>query len=551
MLKVRFVGAVNGVSGSCTWLHHSELNVQFLVDCGAYQGGDEPQAIEEGGEFPFDPEKIKFILLTHAHLDHCGLIPKMIEYGFSGKIYATKATKEIAEIMLVDSLKISQSDPSLINEINWFLVDEAPFKWGQSISILDGLKFTFLRSSHILGAVHISLAWQVSSTSGKEWKSIFFSGDVGCNFDKHEYLPIIKAEQTPYPQTDYIVIESTYGSRVRESRFKSKANRLAALWGVIEDVCLKREGVLLIPAFSLHRTQELMCDIWTVIETFKELSPIDDGNFVRLSWCIHSPLGGKITDVYSERLFDKSSNGKDMYLNEDLCGYLRFTDDVELKEFFCTNRKVSNKQIFKFVSRVKSGQSKNSKIQTADDVISNKNKIIVASSGMCNAGPIVDYIERLGDNPSNAILMTGYQGKGTEGSKLLANNSLQSGKAEVIDFSSYYSAHADQTSLLDFVFDIGGRNASECKPATVFINHGSNESKQELKSLLLLKKSGAHREINDVHIAESLWFNLDEGTYIQDDDSSLTDLNLSHQMQRLRMEVREIKSMLRQILNKK
>ncbi|MFQ2403619.1 MBL fold metallo-hydrolase [Aeromonas caviae] len=550
MLKVRFVGAVNGVSGSCTWLHHSELNIQFLVDCGAYQGGDEPQAIEDGGEFPFDPERIKFILLTHAHLDHCGLIPKMIENGFSGKVYATKATKEIAEIMLRDSLKISQSDPSIINEINWFLVDESPFKWGQNISILDGLKFTFLRSSHILGAVHISLAWQVSTAAGKEWKSIFFSGDVGCNFDKHEYLPIIKSEQTPYPQTDYIVIESTYGSRVREPRFKSKENRLAALWEVIEGVCLNRGGVLLIPAFSLHRTQELMCDIWTAIETFKELSPIDDGNFARLSWCIHSPLGGKITDVYSERLFDQSSNGKDMYLNEDLCGHLRFTDHIELKEFFGTNRKVSNKQIFKFVSRVKSGQKNNSKIQTADDVINNKNSIIVASSGMCNAGPIVDYIEMLGGNSNNAILMTGYQAKGTEGSKLLADSSSFSGRAEVIDFSSYYSAHADQKSLLDFVFDIGGREANECKPATVFINHGSSESKQELKNALLSKKSNKYREINNVNIATHQWFNLDEGNYIQDEDSVLTDSDLSSQMRRLRMELREIKGMLRQILNK-
>ncbi|MFB2859596.1 MBL fold metallo-hydrolase, partial [Aeromonas hydrophila] len=93
MLKVNFVGAVNGVSGSCSWLHHTDSNIQFLVDCGAYQGGDEPQRVEKLEDFPFDADQISFILLTHAHLDHCGLIPTLIEYGFTGKVYATKATK--------------------------------------------------------------------------------------------------------------------------------------------------------------------------------------------------------------------------------------------------------------------------------------------------------------------------------------------------------------------------------------------------------------------------------------------------------------------------
>ncbi|QWZ82017.1 MULTISPECIES: MBL fold metallo-hydrolase [Aeromonas] len=544
MLKVNFVGAVNGVSGSCSWLHHTDSDIQFLVDCGAYQGGDEPQRVEKFEDFPFDAEQISFILLTHAHLDHCGLIPTLIEYGFTGKVYATKATKEIVEVMLLDSLKISGMDQCLLKEISWFLIDEQPFKWGKTISLSDGLKFTYLRSSHILGAAHISLSWKTPNSPDSKWKTILFSGDIGVNVDGAEYLPLLKSEHYPFPQTDYMVIESTYGSRNREPTVKSKDNRIAELWKVINNVCINNDGTLLVPAFSLHRTQELICDIWAAIE--KNMPPTYDENNKpkRFPWCVHSPLGNKISTIYSDRLFDKTSTGKGMYINESLLQTLGFDDYSKLKDLFEKDNNVSERQILR-----KIGTNQKSSIKTPEDVIRKRHKIIIASSGMCNAGPVVDYLDLLSDNSNNAIIITGYQAKEANGSSTLTQR-MKNSKASIFDFSSYYSAHADQSGLVDFVLNTQNTEQSNCNPVTIFINHGSDDSKAGLKNKLIEGVDLSKRKIKDIYLASSQWFDLDAGTYLPDTSDDTLTLSLDQKIDLLGNELKEIKIMLRRLLRK-
>lgn len=545
MLKVNFVGAVNGVSGSCSWLHHTATNTQFLVDCGAYQGGDEPQYCDvDKNHFPFQPEQINFVLLTHAHLDHCGLLPEMVEQGFTGKVYATRATKEIAEVMLRDALKINGGDLTLLNGISWSVVDEQPFKWGQTLSLTDGLKFTFLRSSHILGAVHISIAWKEPNHPEDPWRTIMFSGDIGCNIDGHEYLPLLKSEHYPYPQTDYLVVESTYGSRPRDAMFKSREQRLAALWRVIDEVCLVGDGILLIPAFSLHRTQELMCDIWQAIELNRHAVFDEHGKPRRFEWCVHSPLGHKISKIYSERLFDKSSNNKHMYLNDDLLQSLGFIENERLQQFFADRNIVTDRQIMR---KIDTGIKM--KIKTPADSIT-IHKIIIASSGMCNAGPVVEYLELLKDNPQNAILLTGYQAQGTAGHSLLQAAGKNQGSARLIDMSGYYSAHADQNGLLDFVLNPQNENLKKISPLTVFINHGSDESKLALQDKLRDTQSPSTRKINNTYLAKPQWFDLDTGKFLSDELLQEVELTLEQQVALLSDELRDIKSLLRQVLRK-
>ncbi|MFQ2751911.1 MBL fold metallo-hydrolase [Aeromonas caviae] len=542
MLKVNFVGAVNGVSGSCTWLHHTDTNTQFLVDCGAYQGGDEPQQMEKGEEFPFKADQISFILLTHAHLDHCGLIPILIEYGFTGKVYATKATKEIAEIMLSDSLKISRMDKNILSEISWFLIDDNPFKWGQTISISDGLKFTYLRSSHILGAAHISLSWKTPNSPDSKWKTILFSGDIGVNIDGAEYLPLLKSEQYPFPQTDYIVIESTYGSKHRESTFKSNDHRISELWSVIKNVCINNDGILLIPAFSLHRTQEIICDIWVAIEKFMIPEYDENNKPKRFAWCTHSPLGNRISKIYSNRLFDTTSTGKDMYLNQLLLPILGFDEKSKLKDLFEKENNASERQIFR-----KIGVNQRSSIKTPEDVIQKRHKIIIASSGMCNAGPVIDYLTLLSGNSNNAVMITGYQAKGADGITPLTQR-IKNGKISIFDFSSYYSAHADQSALVDFVLDIKNTGQANFTPVTIFINHGSHDSKVGLKNKLIESNNLSKRKITDIHIANSKWFDLDTGTYLPDTLDNTVPLSLDKRMDILENQLKEINFMLKRIL---
>lgn len=544
MLKINFVGAVKGVSGSCSWLHHTETNTQFLVDCGAYQGADEPQHYENDRiDFPFQPEKISFILLTHAHLDHCGLLPEMVAQGFSGKVYATKATKEIAEVMLHDAVKINHLDQTLLSDISWAIVDAQPFKWGQTLSIVDGLKFTFLRSSHILGAVHVSLSWKAPHQPEEPWRTILFSGDIGCNIENNEYLPLVKSEHYPYPQTDYLVVESTYGSRVRETKFKSKEKRLAALWSLIDEVCVASDGVLLIPAFSLHRTQELMCDIWQAIELNRTIICDDNVKPIRFEWCVHSPLGHKISQVYSDRLFDKLSNNKYMYLRDDLQQALGLAGSEQLRDFFVSERSANDRQIMRKIDF-----SKKRKINTPEAVIAT-HKIIIASSGMCDAGPVVEYLNLLNANSKNVVLLTGYQAQGTTGNSLLHADSMSDDRARIIDMSGYYSAHADQAGLLDFVLSTQGSHADKFSPVTVFINHGTDESKQTLKDKLLQMDSDVTRKIRAVHLAMPQWFDLDAGELCDDIPQEVT-LTLDQQVLLIGRELREMKRLLRQVLRK-
>ena len=531
MLKVKFIGASEGITGSCSWLWHTESNTQFLVDCGMHQGTHEEEW-KNYQPFEFNPKLIQYVLLTHAHIDHCGLLPKLIKGGFKGWVYCTQATKEIAELMLMDAAKIGDLfQDSDVNLIKWHVIDAGDFSWNKTLRLAEGLSTTFKRSSHVLGACGISVTWAVNEDS-KELKSIYFSGDIGCQLDDNAYLPLLKSDHHPYPKTNYIVMESTYGAVERDSGFKDANNRIDALGKIINEAAYHKGGTVLIPAFSFHRTQEIIMDLlcwqwsrWSegeYADLMGELKLKGDGSesFEKpLRILCDSPLGNRISEVYASQISKRLSNGKYQYLNKELAGRLGCSEGESSKLF----RELVNKGcIYRRGHLIRSLSPENRKKKQVGDryqeSISNYS-VIIASSGMCDNGPVVEYIKRMRRDPKNTIILTGYQSSGSLGRQLLEQSELEgvgSKQAQVINMSGYYSGHADQAKLLDYVFSLG-RYSQESKPAHIFINHGIDDTKNALK-LAIQERSGqklhGDREVKSVEIAKKEWFDLNAGTYI-------------------------------------
>lgn len=518
MLKIKFVGAIEGVSGSCTWLHHTDSDTQFLVDCGMHQG-NEREEWDNSKEFPFQAARLKYVLLTHAHIDHCGLLPRLIREGFTGLVYATRATRELTELMLMDAARISKKYTTTeVKQIRWSILDDdMGFKWGRSIRLAEGVWVAYLRSSHILGACLISIAWKAAG----ENRSICFSGDVGCQTDENAYLPLMKSGQHPFADTDYIVVESTYGGRVRAQEHQDSQLRLARLAEVISHTLFVKGGKVLMPSFSLHRAQELLMD---VLHWMKVNLPTNRPAYGRsanerpITANVHAPLGHAVTQVYAKHLCSKSPNGKFKYLNAELCESLTMHAD-EIQAML--QRLVEH-------GRFKTGDVGYLSMTKPKQPSNFEEDIVIASAGMCDNGPVVSYLERWGNDPRNTVILTGYQSAGSKGAELMQRatespvpmESLAPDEAEVIDMSPYYSAHADQQMLLGFLFRTDGFGCQ--KRATVLINHGNPNSKYELCDAITARANMSkanERQIKEVRIADARWLNLDNGEVIEENSS--------------------------------
>jgi len=588
MLKVNFVGAVEDVSGSCTWLHHTDSDTQFLVDCGMNQGSN-LSAWKNNQPFPFDPKQIKYVLLTHAHIDHCGLLPKLLQENFCGLVYATRATRDLTEIMLLDSAKVNGTpdDIERIKSINWSILDNDPgFTWGRVIRMAEGLRFSILRSSHILGACCISVSWMLKDREGNfdknNEKNIFFSGDVGPQSDSNPYLPLLKSGHNPFPNTNYIVTEATYGGRKREAVYQCAETRRKQLAETIFHTVYNKKGKVIIPAFSLHRTQELMSDLhWLITTGWDEFAPkdlvgevVDEKYESPLRICVDSPLGHKVAEAYQKYLFERSPNGKYKYYKGDPSAensdkYETALNDLLSEWGACRDK---GNLIRLFTSGVKStqqnrrNQRNRGKLKKLDPAAQTAKKVqnysvFVASAGMCDAGPVLEYLEQLDNDPANTIILTGYQAAGTAGRKLMDRATLHGpptkemlfGKAEVVDLSGFYSAHADQDMLLDNIFNLGGRQSNT--PAKVLINHGDTDSKKALEDAIRKRAERSvakERAIIDVKVADSQWLNLDTGEYLPEVTTSKASyqVELDANMAVIKSELKELKKILNRLMEK-
>lgn len=419
-MKLKHFGAAGTVTGSCHRLT-SKSGKNYLIDFGMFQGSSEINALNHK-PLDFNPQEISHVFLTHAHLDHCGRLPMLINGGFEGNVYCTEPTRDLVEIVLYDSAKIAQLD----EELEALYTEVEVEKILSRIKIIDydtefqvdGLMIKYRDAGHLLGSSFIEI------TEGNE--RIIFSGDLGN-------LPPTLLSTTSKPNDSvYVVMESTYGDRNHP-----KENPIDIIKNEINLIENKR-SVLLIPAFSLERTQGLLY----MIKMLKRENKIGVNTPVFLD----SPMAISATEVYKEHK---------KYFNE------------ELKHEFAQG------DAFDFPGLRVSRKGGGGKI---DRIFGSK--IIIAGSGMMNGGRIVGHAAKYLPDPQNRLLIVGYQGEETLGREIVEGNRIVEIygkrieiKASVTQINSL-SAHADQSMLLDWLSQIKGVRS-------VVLIHGEDQGPRE------------------------------------------------------------------------
>ncbi|MGF1689460.1 MBL fold metallo-hydrolase [Photobacterium japonica] len=438
-------GAYEGVTGSCHELRWKEYGI--LVDCGLFQGAEahKPLNIE------FSIQHIQALLLTHCHIDHVGRIPWLLAAGFRGPIYATEATAALLPLMLDDGLKIQlnlnhaqrHQFIALVNS----LLRPVPFDCLAPITLPSGdrIKTYFRQAGHILGSAYIELELPDGHT-------VVFSGDLGPS-----NTPLLVDPCSPQ-KVDTLVLESTYGDRLHDR----DTDRNVKLMQIISR-SLQNGGVILIPAFSVGRTQELLFDIESMMAESSMLANSEPDNADAIKWqnipvILDSPLASQITQQYThfQRLWAKEAKQKVTLGRHPLS----FSQCVTVE---------SHQEHEDLVRRLQS---------------TGEPAIVVAASGMCTGGRILNYLKALLPDARTDVVMVGYQAPGTLGQRLLSGETsvdiqqISVPVAAQIHELSGYSAHADQAQLCEFVENI------EQGPSTIHLVHGEARAQQCLASRL-------------------------------------------------------------------
>ena len=444
-MKIKFCGATIGVTGSCHLLYTERHRV--LLDCGQFQGNKEMDALNYE-PFPFDPTAVEAVVLSHAHIDHCGRIPLLVKRGFKGDIYCTDATADLLRVMLLDSAYIHEKDAEWQSKKNartgkppvepLYTVDDAerslklvkPILYDQLVEINDEMKIVFNDAGHILGSA-ITEIWV---TENEQTSKIVFSGDLGVN-----NRPILR-DPKKIKKADYLIMESTYGNRLHPENSTS----IDRLIHIIKDT-VKRGGSVIIPAFAVGRTQELIYELNMFYEHHPEYKELLDDLYVY----IDSPMATTATEVFRKnaQVFDEET--KQLILSGD--------NPLDFKNLIFTR-------------------------STAESQALNMNrepKIIISASGMCEAGRIRHHLKHNLWDSRNSIVFVGYQAEGTG----TLGRALIDGAKEVKLFGETimvaaeihnlegFSGHADQNGLLDW---LGGFQKI---PKQIFLVHGEEQSK--------------------------------------------------------------------------
>ena len=464
MFTIKHHGAVNGVTGSC-----HELNINpgghqqgVLIDCGLFQGAEVSGAGDEIDQlkidFPID--HIKALIVTHVHIDHVGRIPYLLAAGFSGPIICSRASAILLPLVLEDALKIGftrneQLIRSFLSKIEDQIIALDFNRWHEIISSEESsLKVKLKEAGHILGSAYVEL----SVSKGKNNQRVIFSGDLGP-----PYTPLLSAPQSPY-RADCLVIESTYGDKVHENR-RTRLNRLQAI--IIS--ALQNNGVILIPAFSIGRTQELLYEIESLIHKLSGQKITQQLNWQDLEVIVDSPLAAQFNKAYR--------NLKPYWDAEARAKVKARRHPLNFEQLLTIDDHATHLQTVEYLAK------------TA------RPAIVIAASGMCTGGRVVNYLKALLPDKRNDILFVGYQARGTAG-RDIQQYGPQNGYVE-LDGQRYdiqaavhtlggYSAHADQNDLLKFIQRI------RHKPQEIRIVHGDDEAKLALK--------GAIQELYDVKV---------------------------------------------------
>lgn len=442
-MKVKFCGASIGVTGSCHLI--STDKHQILFDCGQFQGGRETEKMNEE-PFPFDPTEIECVVLSHAHIDHCGRLPLLVKRGFKGAIYCTDATADLLDVMLKDSAYIHEKDAEWQTRRNartgkppvepLYTIRDAeaalrlvkPILYDQLIALNDDVKIVFNDAGHILGSAIIEL-W---TTEEDKTSKLVFSGDLGV-----PNRPILR-DPTKIKKADYVIMETTYGNRLHEKNATSIDELIQIVLKTI-----KRGGNVIIPSFAVGRTQELIYQFNMFYEHHPEYADIL-GN---VNVYIDSPMATTATEVFKKnaQVFDE-----------------------ETKNYILSGDHPLDFPNLKFTRNTADSQMLN---------VDKHPKIIISASGMCEAGRIRHHLKHNLWDSRNSIVFVGYQAEGTLGRSLVEGakevrlfNEPILVQAEIHNLEGF-SGHADQAGLLDW---LGG---FQVKPKEIFLVHGELQSK--------------------------------------------------------------------------
>ncbi len=461
-MKIAFHGAARTVTGSKHLLTLSNGR-KILLDCGMFQGmGKQTDAMNR--HWGFDPRGIDYMVLSHAHIDHSGLIPKLVKDGFKGKIYCTPATRELASVLLEDSAGIQEDDVKYINKIRasrgqpylepLYREEDAQkaaahfeeVDYGMWFSIEKDVDLMFTDAGHIIGSAAVHLRVQ---EDGKT-RQLTFSGDVG------RYRDIILKSPDIFPQADYIILESTYGNSLHDLHSPTVDQLLE--W--IEKTCLKKRGKLIIPAFSVGRTQEILY----------ALNQLDlERRLPEVPYYVDSPLSIKATEIvkrYPE------------YFNPTIQRVLETDHDPFSFPGLSYIRTVEESKLLNF---------------HRDPCV------IISASGMAEAGRVKHHINNNVENSRNSILLTGYCEPNSLGAR------LQSGRKEVSIFGVPREVHAEVGSIRSMSAhgdyeDLSQFLASQDAKAVrkIFLVHGEHDVQEDFKERLL-RKGYSDIEIPEMH----------------------------------------------------
>ncbi|PIE87416.1 MAG: MBL fold metallo-hydrolase [Bacteroidetes bacterium] len=426
-----FLGAAGTVTGSKTLLESSGSRI--LIDCGLFQGLKELRQLN-WVNLPISIDSIDVVLLTHAHLDHCGYLPVLAKNGYKGPIHCTQATKELTNIILLDSAKIQEEDAERANTHNYtkhkkakplYTVEDVhktmklfvTHDYNEWVIHSSEIKFCFRNSGHILGAAMVEIQ--------KNEQKILFSGDLG------RAKPLLLYPRKVIKEADVLILESTYGDRIH-----SEQNAKRELQKVILDT-YERKGILMIPTFAVERAQELMF----LLHELRNTESIPD-----IPIYLDSPMGINATNVY------------DNY--PDLHNLSRLV----IREMYENVHYISDYE------------------QSRKIVLDSKPKIVLAGSGMLEGGRIIHYLNNHMSSKKNTLLFVGFQGAGTRGRAILE------GAREIKFFGQYHtincevksimglSGHADQEEIIEWLE--GFRKL----PQRIFLNHGEPHQRDALRS---------------------------------------------------------------------
>ncbi len=447
-MEILHHGAVTGVTGSCHELIIDSTS-SVLVDCGLFQGAEDTRSGEVEIDFPL--KKVEALLVTHCHLDHVGRIPYLIAAGFKGPIYCSEATAILLPLVLDDALRMGITRNRRLVSAFLHLIDERlrplPYNRWSEVALKETsnsrLDVRLQPAGHILGSAYI----ECRISQDKEQRKVLFSGDLGA-----PYTPLLPAPKVPW-STDILVLESTYGNRLHEGR-KSRRKRLKQL----VERCFRDRGVILIPAFSIGRTQELLYELEEIIHRFGKRSAARDLAWDELKIILDSPLAARFTDAYRQLrpYWDREARSKVQRGRHPLAfSQLTTIDD--------------HKSHLRVVDHLKENATPT---------------IVIAGSGMCTGGRIVNYLKALLGDRRTDVLFVGYQAAGTPGRSIQKYGPghgyviLDGERIDIragIHSLSGYSAHGDQENLLNFV------KRMRHPPSEVRLVHGDTEAKNALK----------------------------------------------------------------------